>query len=89
MLLQGRRQFLRNIEELSNKKGPKVLRLNYTGLSDNDTSEAVKIFFSPEINPQADRGLIILAPSTGKIYSYITGDLLRKRHRMSFCNGRA
>lgn len=78
---------LRNIEELSNKKGPKVLRLNYTGLSDNDTSEAVKIFFSPEINPQADRELIILAPSTGKIYSYITGDLLRKRHRMSFCNG--
>ncbi len=29
----------------------------------------------------------VLTPSVGKFYSYITGDLLRKRHRMSFCNG--
>lgn len=78
--------FLRNIEEVDRHR---VLRLNYTGLGQYDTGEGINISVSPEINPRIERGDIINVKSTGMFYSYITGDLLRKRHRMSFCNGLA
>jgi len=81
---------LRSIDEVENKKtNEKILRLNYTGIGDNDTSEQTCVFVSRAVHNPENRGRIVLTPSIGMLYSYITGDLLRKRHRMSFCNGLA
>jgi len=81
---------LRSIDEVENKKtNEKILRLNYTVIGDNDTSEQTCVFVSRAVHNPENRGRIVLTPSIGMLYSYITGDLLRKRHRMSFCNGLA
>lgn len=76
--------FLRCIDELRFN----TLRLSYTELSETDVSEDIRVFVTSKENPPSvERERVIKASSTGKFYSYITGDLLRKRHRMSFCNG--
>lgn len=79
---------LRSIDELDGKNG-KILRLNYSELQEQDTSEPMRVFVTRNANPKFDRGKIILAKSVDKFYSYVTGGLIRKRHRMSFCNGLA
>ncbi len=79
---------LRAIDDFKVKAGGNPwLRLSYTEMSEHDTCENIKVFVTQKLNERDDRGLQILMPSVGMFYSYITGDLLRKRHRMSFCNG--
>ena len=78
--------FLRSIDEISNKDGEKALKLNYTDLDANDAGTQTSIFVTEKFKA-GDRGRVVVTESLGKFYSYITGDLLRKRHRMSFCNG--
>lgn len=79
--------FLRSIDESTDKLGKKILILSYTEIGNNDLSETNKIIVSENSKAQSDKDVIIHTKSLGKFYSYITGDLLRKRHRMSFCNG--
>ncbi|MCM1306896.1 MAG: hypothetical protein NC037_05300 [Bacteroides sp.] len=81
--------FLRSIEELSFPNDREILRLNYTPLNGIDTAEVVKVVVVPEVKDDKDRDKKIETKSIGMFYSYITGDLLRKRHRKSFCNGLA
>lgn len=78
--------FLRSIDEIGNKDGEKALKLNYTDIDANDTSGQTTVFVAEKYK-DGDRGRVVVTESLGKFYSYITGDLLRKRHRMSFCNG--
>lgn len=81
---------LRSIDEIENNKtNEKLLRLNYTDLSDSDTSEQIRVFASRQVHRPENRDRVVLTQSIGMFYAYITGDLLRKRHRMSFCNGLA
>lgn len=77
--------FLRSVDDREFPDGKIGLWLNYTDLSAHDTGEATKIFVAD--NDFVGEELTLRAQSVGKFYSFITGDLLRKRHRMSFCNG--
>lgn len=77
---------LRSIDDFVLKTGERKLSLYYTDMGDNDTGEDLKVEVA-EKETQGDRRSYIVAGSVGKFYSYLTGDLLRKRHRMSFCNG--
>lgn len=79
--------FLRSIDESADKSGKKILILSYTEIGNNDLSETNKVIVSESEKIKGDKDVIIQTKSLGKFYSYITGDLLRKRHRMSFCNG--
>lgn len=77
---------LRSIDETVKPDGKKQLRLNYTDIGSYDTGENVAVTVVNE-GGQDDAGRVVKTKSLGVFYSYITGDLLRKRHRMSFCNG--
>lgn len=79
--------FLRSIDESVDKAGKKILILSYTDIGENDTSETSKVIVYDGEKRKNDKDIVIQTKSLGKFYSYITGDLLRKRHRMSFCNG--
>lgn len=77
--------FLRSVDDREFPNRKIGVWLNYTDLSDHDTGEITKVFVAGK---DFDGKMLALhMPSVGKFYSYITGDLLRKRHRMSFCNG--
>ncbi|MDE6504307.1 MAG: hypothetical protein K2L42_00360 [Clostridia bacterium] len=80
---------LRSIDDSVLKNGERMLRLSYTEMSDNDTGEDLKVRVAEKLYEEMkdDRPVSIITGSVGKFYSYLTGDLLRKRHRMSFCNG--
>ena len=77
--------FLRSVDDRKFPNGRTGLWLNFTNLSDHDTGEVTKVFVAGK--DFKGETLAVRTPSVGKFYSYITGDLLRKRHRMSFCNG--
>lgn len=76
---------LRSIDEVTERNGQKRLRLNYTDVGSYDTGENIAVTVVAD-DCRAE-GRVVLTKSIGTFYSFITGDLLRKRHRMSFCNG--
>ncbi len=78
--------FMRSMDEINLRDGNKALRLNYTKLGASDNGANTAVIVSP-VEFEHDRDKLIITKSVGMFYSYVTGDLLRKRHRMSFCNG--
>lgn len=77
--------FLRSIDEFTSRTGEKLIRLNYTDIGSDEKGESVYVTVVTDDDYGFDR--VVRAESVGMLYSFITGDLLRKRHRMSFCNG--
>ncbi|MDE5943049.1 MAG: hypothetical protein K2H30_02445 [Clostridia bacterium] len=81
----GKYLLLRSIDD-TGKDGEGVLKLNFTGIDEHDNRIQTSITVTEEFT-EGNRDSFVVTDSLGKFYSYITGDLLRKRHRMSFCNG--